>query len=271
MKDQMLDRSLQRLGNDIEEDAFARQENRQPHNTHELADYLLEQFFTLPAEELAQILPPRDSQKLYTQGADGALPGRLADDPFRSQKNLIISMLIILTYELQQRFPTDYEIITTVADACVREVERAENDEELYISMKAAFMTMKRRILGNGRASFYHPIAKQAKDYIYQNLHQKIDLGELAKKLGTSQSYLSQVFRKYEGMTPQQFILKERLHRAENLLVYTDRTVEEICHSLGFSTTSYFGKCLKTETGLTPVQYREKFSEKYREKTTEST
>lgn len=267
MKNTLLEQSLQRIGEDLEEELFFRQENHQPHNTREMGEYMLEQFFTLPVEELGGIMPNTNARDIYYNGPNGYVPGRLADDPLRSYKNLLISSLVTLSNELQRRFPTDYELITTVGDACIREVERAENEEALHGALEAGLMIMKKRVLGNGRSSAYHPLVKQAKDYIYQSLHQKIDLGALAETLGTSQSYLSQLFRKYEGVTPQQFILNERLDRAKHLLVYTDRTVEDICHSLGFSTTSYFGKCLKAQTGMTPLQYRENFSEQYRKKT----
>lgn len=254
-----IEKKMARIAKDIEEDAFRRSEEALPHNTHEYARQLLELFKANRLEELYPVFA-NDTFKEYAWEA-----GRLAEEPFRSLKNLALSGFLLFCYYLQAEYPMEYEKVTTMGDAGVREIERAKTPEEVGLSFVAASQLMRNYFLAGEQHKSYHPMVKRLKDYIYQNLHQPIQIGNIAKMLGTSPSYLSQVFRKSEGMTIQRFIRKERLERGKKLLAFSDRPIEEISHTLGFSTTSYFGKCLKADTGLTPGQYREKFNQSYRE------
>lgn len=244
---------------DIGEDTYRRSEEALPHNTHEYARQLLELFKADRLEELYPVFA-NNALKNYAWEA-----GRLAEEPVRSLKNLALSGFLLFCYYLQAEYPMEYEKVTTVGDAGIREIERAKTPEEVGLSFVAASRLMRNYFLTGASQKRYHPMVKRVKDYIYRNLHQPIQIGEIAKMLGTSPSYLSQVFHRSEGMTIQQFIRQERLERGKKLLAFSDRPIEEISHTLGFSTTSYFGKCLKADTGLTPGQYRERFNQAYRE------
>ena len=48
------------------------------------------------------------------------------------------------------------------------------------------------------------------------------------------------------------------MEQAKDALRLTDERVQSICHRLGFSSQSYFGKQFKEATGMTPGEYREK-------------
>ena len=58
-------------------------------------------------------------------------------------------------------------------------------------------------------------------------------------------------------MTIGRYIQKEKIARAKNLLVYSDRSILEISEYLCFNSQSHFGKVFKKETGMTPRQYRQ--------------
>ena len=60
-------------------------------------------------------------------------------------------------------------------------------------------------------------------------------------------------------MTIQQYIRKEKVRLAENLLRYSEYDVKEIASYLAFCSQSHFGKVFKEYTGLTPTKYRDKF------------
>jgi len=70
---------------------------------------------------------------------------------------------------------------------------------------------------------------------------------------------LSDLFRRVEGITIQQYIRREKIRLAENLLRYSEYDVKSIAVYLAFCSQSHFGKVFKDQTGLTPMKYREKF------------
>jgi AraC-like DNA-binding protein len=89
-------------------------------------------------------------------------------------------------------------------------------------------------------------------------MHSKIVVSELADDLHVSLEYLSTLFRKTEQTTISEYILKEKVRLAENLLIYSEYTIEKIGLYLGFSSQSHFGKVFKKYTGFTPNVYRKR-------------
>ena len=72
---------------------------------------------------------------------------------------------------------------------------------------------------------------------------------------------MSDLFRRVEGITIQQYIRREKIRLAENLLRYSEYDVKSIAVYLAFCSQSHFGKVFKDQTGLTPTKYREKFGQ----------
>ena len=93
----------------------------------------------------------------------------------------------------------------------------------------------------------------------FSHLHDKITMDDLAYETGCSPNYLSRLFKEHEGISPLQYILREKINRAKNLLVYSDYTYSEIATYLGFSSQSHLGKQFKKFTGYTLLEYRRNF------------
>nr|WP_243426995.1 AraC family transcriptional regulator [Mediterraneibacter glycyrrhizinilyticus] len=102
-------------------------------------------------------------------------------------------------------------------------------------------------------------LVERAKNYIFQNLHGEIRIGGIGRQIGVSTAYLSDLFHRVEGVTIQQYIRRERVRLAENLLRYSDYTVKDIANYLAFSSQSHLGRVFKEMTGMTPGRYREKY------------
>ncbi len=102
----------------------------------------------------------------------------------------------------------------------------------------------------------YHDII----DYISRNMDQKITVASIAQEFGYNEKYLSHMFGQISGLTLKQFILQNKITRANFLLSDTNTPVSEIAASLGFSDSHNFMKCYKKITGLTPTEYRNSFS-----------
>ena len=100
-------------------------------------------------------------------------------------------------------------------------------------------------------------VADLCKDYIAKHLYKKISINQMADDLHFSRTYMSRKFHQKTGMTIQEYITKERLIHAANLLKYSEASVSDISEYMHFSSPSRFSKYFKDEYGVTPSRYRE--------------
>ena len=87
------------------------------------------------------------------------------------------------------------------------------------------------------------------------DLHVKVS--DVAKTIGISRGYLTSIFRKEMGVSPQEFQMNFRMERAGNLLRSTDNPVGMIAAELGYSDALAFSKSFRRHFGISPTQYRE--------------
>ena len=69
-----------------------------------------------------------------------------------------------------------------------------------------------------------------------------ISLGDLAKQAGLSPFHFLRIFRRVAGMTPYQYLLRTRLHRAAVALRLSDETISAIAFEAGFNDLSTFNR-----------------------------
>ena len=100
---------------------------------------------------------------------------------------------------------------------------------------------------------------ERCRDYIRKHYRDKIYLEDIAQALDLSPSYLSRLYRRETGGCIQDAINEERVYRASNLLRYSDMSLTQIAHYVGFPSQSYMGKIFKKWKNMTPMAYRETF------------
>lgn len=83
-----------------------------------------------------------------------------------------------------------------------------------------------------------------------------MNVSDIAPCIGISRTYLAHKFKEVEGITVQQYIMRERCEHAANLLKYSDYPISLIAEYFCFSSQSYFGKCFKEVYGVSPKKYR---------------
>ena len=93
-------------------------------------------------------------------------------------------------------------------------------------------------------------------DYINDNIASEIKLSDLANLAGISQYHFSRLFKKSLGISPNKYVIKQRVERAKSLLKNPELSVTDIALSCGFNSHSHFGKYFRQFTGFTPKQYR---------------
>lgn len=93
-------------------------------------------------------------------------------------------------------------------------------------------------------------------DYIHKNLSNKIQINELSSKSYLNRSTFFKLFKEQFGITPVDYINRERLRLAKHLLADTDYNVTEISWQTGFTDVNYFVRLFKKNQGITPGSYR---------------
>ena len=83
---------------------------------------------------------------------------------------------------------------------------------------------------------------------------------EIAEAYHVSPSRMSTLFKKEMGVGFMEYVLKMRLEKAQELLRTTELSVDEISLQVGYLASTSFSRKFKQETGLTPSQYRSKFT-----------
>jgi transcriptional regulator GlxA family with amidase domain len=100
----------------------------------------------------------------------------------------------------------------------------------------------------------------KTQDWIESNYRESITLSKLEKAVNTGAKTLTRRFKKVTGVTPNAYLQKLRIETAKRLLESKDITFNEITWEVGYNDTSSFHRAFKQETGLTPIDYRNKFS-----------
>lgn len=104
------------------------------------------------------------------------------------------------------------------------------------------------------KKSYSNPAVEMAAQYISKNPYARIS--QVAAHCNMSESAIYALFKKHIGKTPNEFRLQVLCEQAVNLLSTTNKSVQEISDTVGFSSTSYFRKILRKHTGKTPLQIR---------------
>ena len=82
---------------------------------------------------------------------------------------------------------------------------------------------------------------------------------EMAAAAGLSRAHFSREFRRAFGESPHGYLLTRRLERAAALLRTTDRSVADVCFSVGLSSLGSFTTSFTRTYGMSPTAYRASF------------
>jgi RpiB/LacA/LacB family sugar-phosphate isomerase len=93
--------------------------------------------------------------------------------------------------------------------------------------------------------------------HIRENLKRDLSVTELAGVVGMSQYYFSKLFKMSTGTTPHQYVMRQRVERAQDLLREGQMPLAEVATEVGFETQSHFTSVFRRLVGATPKKYRE--------------
>ncbi|MFL5930312.1 MAG: helix-turn-helix transcriptional regulator [Gaiellaceae bacterium] len=96
----------------------------------------------------------------------------------------------------------------------------------------------------------------RAKDLADARYREPLDVPALARAAHLSPAHFSRAFRRNFGETPHRYLLMRRLERAAALLRNTDRSVADICLTVGLSSVGSFTTSFGRTFGVSPTAYR---------------
>jgi len=92
--------------------------------------------------------------------------------------------------------------------------------------------------------------------YINSNLDKELRLTELAEMVHVSPTYFSTMFKRFNGVSPVEYIVHKRVQRAIEMIRTTSLNLTEIAMACGFNNGTNFYKAFRKVTGRTPASYR---------------
>jgi AraC-like DNA-binding protein len=99
----------------------------------------------------------------------------------------------------------------------------------------------------------------RAKDLADARYREPLDVKTLARAAKLSPAHFSREFKRAFGESPHQYLLNRRLERAAALLRTTDRSVADICFTVGLRSVGSFTTSFGRAYGVTPTSYRAAF------------
>jgi AraC-like DNA-binding protein len=99
----------------------------------------------------------------------------------------------------------------------------------------------------------------RAKDLVDARYFEPLGVDDLARAAGLSRAHFSREFRAAFGESPHTYLLTRRMERAAALLRNTDRSVADVCLSVGLQSIGSFTTSFKRTYGVTPSAYRASF------------
>jgi AraC-like DNA-binding protein len=121
------------------------------------------------------------------------------------------------------------------------------------LSLIAEVLTYERR---KEQPNYYQKIVEKAKCLMESNVYGTLNLSNISEQIGISSSRLNEIFKTYTGMTPYQFYIHIKIHKAEGLLEQENVSVKEVAFKMGFEDPYYFSRLFKNKTGVAPSVWK---------------
>ena len=111
-----------------------------------------------------------------------------------------------------------------------------------------------------GQRNHADEAVKAAQDYIEKNIDEKITIDELADKVAMGRRSFERRFKQATNNSVLEYIQRVKIEAAKRSLETSRKNVNEVMVDVGYSDTKAFRDLFKKITGLTPIEYRNKYN-----------
>ena len=181
-------------------------------------------------------------------------------ESLRHQKNRLIVLNTLLRKAAEKGgvHPLHIDTLSSVFSEKIERVHSMQEIDRLQNRMikEYCFLVKKHSL------SSYSPLVGRVITLIDYDITADLKLSSIAELLFVNPSYLSDTFSRETGMTLTEYVNKRRLEHTVMLLHKTDKQIQDIALSSGFSDANYFIRVFKKHYGITPTAYRKNIGKK---------
>ena len=115
-------------------------------------------------------------------------------------------------------------------------------------------------IMFQGQSGHNDEPVKKAQAFIEKNVADKISVEDLASKFAIGRRNFERRFKKATSNTPVEYIQRVKIEAAKKSLEVSRKNVTEVMYDVGYSDTKAFRTVFKKITGMSPIDYRNKYN-----------
>ena len=197
-------------------------------------------WFCRPDQTMILRISETSLRNAWDSDTDDIWPGLVAMETFR-QDSLIAQLIGRLSAELTRFRGVNHAYIRSLLVQLTTDLVRRYSD-----TVSASFKCVG---MPPGRL-------KKVVVYISEQLESDLGLTRLSAVAGVSRYYFCREFKKSMGVTPQRYVIQQRIEHAKILLESSDLSITEISEQLRFPTPSHFAATFRKMVGVTPTFFR---------------
>lgn len=115
-------------------------------------------------------------------------------------------------------------------------------------------------IMFNGQKKHEDTPIRDAQEFIEKNVTEKISVEELASRFAIGRRHFERRFKKATNNTPVEYIQRVKIEAAKKELENSRKNVSEVMYEVGYSDMKAFRNVFKKITGLSPIDYKNKYN-----------
>jgi AraC family transcriptional regulator len=197
-------------------------------------------WFSRPDEMMILRIPEKALRSAWDGDTNDVWPGLVTMETFR--QDLLIAQLIgRMCSELTRICGVNRSYVRSLVVQLSTDLARRYS-ERVSASLKCTGMPPGR--------------LRKVVAYISEQLESDLGLTRLSAVAGVSRYYFCREFKKSMGVTPQRYVLQQRIERAKVLLECSELSITEISEQLRFPTPSHFAATFRKKVGITPTSFR---------------
>ncbi|MGE8425776.1 MAG: GlxA family transcriptional regulator [Sphingobacterium siyangense] len=112
----------------------------------------------------------------------------------------------------------------------------------------------------NGQKSHGDEMVMRAQDYLENNFSEKISMEKLSEKFTVGRRNFDRRFIKATGNTPVEYLQRIKVESAKKELESSRKTINEVMYAIGYTDIKAFREIFRRFTGLSPLEYKNKYN-----------
>lgn len=243
------------MNKELNEKLFQRREEQLNHVEYDHEYKYYDNITTGNIEEVQKILAnPKDINRYESPEY-----GKLSKDFLRNIRYHFVVSTALITRLCAEK-GLERELAYTLSDLYIGKMDAAKTAEQIIMIHNEMLMDFTQKMANLPKQQVYSIQIVKAIDCILKHRNDKLTVQDIADRLGINRSYLSSLFKKETGKNISAFIREEKIKAAANMLKFSEYSYGDIAEYFGFASQSHFIKCFREQTGLSPKEYRKKYS-----------